>query len=294
MPARDAIPTALSFGCDDDAVIDLSRLVSDTTAEWHLVVDGAAIHGTGSVAVPVRTSDGVPAVLKIAPPTTVPTLEHLALRRWGGNGAVQLMRADPHKGALLLERLQDRNLDELWDVEACEVVASLYGRLHVSTMPQLPDLSDVVAGWTADLGALPRSAPIPRRLVEQAIALGRDFGSDAASSATLVHGDLHYGTVLAADREPWLSISPKPMNGDPNFEVAPMLWNRWAELAGDTRGGIRRRFFALVDAAGLSDERARDWVVVRVVHEAMVGLTAPQSDPAALTRCVAIAKAVQA
>ena len=123
--------------------------------------------------------------------------------------------------------------------------------------------------------------------------MGRDLSSDAASSATLVHGDLHYGSVLAADREPWLSISPKPINGDPHFEVAPMLWNRWDELAGDTRGGIRRRFFALVDAAGLSDDRARDWVVVRAVREAVVGLAAPQPDPAALTRCVAIAKAVQ-
>jgi streptomycin 6-kinase len=273
--------------------MDLPRLASDTAAEWDLVVEGSAIHGPRSVVVPVRTSDGVPAMLKIAAAATVPTREHLALRRWGGNGAAQLLRADPHRGALLLERLHDRDLTELWDIEACEVVASLYGRLHVPAMPQLPDLSDIVAGWTEDLDTLPRSAPIPRRLVEQAISLGRDLSSDAASGATLVHGDLHYGNVLAADREPWLSISPGPVNGDPHFEVAPMLWNRWDELAGDTRGGIRRRFFALVDAAALSDDRARDWVVVRAVHEARVGLSATQPDPAVLTRCVAIAKAVQ-
>ncbi|UNB55710.1 aminoglycoside phosphotransferase family protein [Mycolicibacterium sp. YH-1] len=274
-------------------MIDLPRLVSDTLEAWDLVVDGPVAHGHGSVTVPVHTSDRVPAVLKIALPATTPALEHLALRRWGGNGAVLLMRADPHRRAVLLERLHNRNLDDLWDIEACEVVASLYGRLHVPAMPQLPDLADMVASWTEDLSALPRSAPIPRRLVEQAIAHGRDFSSDGATSATLVHGDLHYANVLAADREPWLSISPSPINGDPHFEVAPMLWNRWDDLAGDTRGGIRRRFFAVVDAAGLDDERARDWVVVRAVREAMVGLTAVEPDPALVTRCVAIAKAVQ-
>jgi streptomycin 6-kinase len=293
VPDRKAIPAAHPRGCDDGAVIDLPKPVSDVIGEWDLVVDGPVVHGHASVAVPVLASNGVPAMLKFAVGATVPTLEHLALRRWGGDGAVQLMRADPHRGALLLELLHDRNLDELWDIEACQVIASLYGRLHVPAMPQLADLTDVVAGWTDDLDALPRGAPIPRRLVEQAISLGRDFSSDGASRATVVHGDLHYGNVLAADREPWLAISPNPINGDPHFEVAPILWNRWDELAGDTRGGIRQRFFAVVDAAGLSDERARDWVVVRAVHQAMAGLTATQPDPASLTRCVAIAKAVQ-
>ena len=57
------------------------------------------------------------------------------------------------------------------------------------------------------------------------------------------------------------------------------------ELAGDVRDGVRRRFHTLVDAAGLDEERARDWVVVRMVLNAMGGMDA--------TECVAIAKAVQ-
>ena len=117
-------------------------------------------------------------------------------------------------------------------------------------------------GGPPNSSALPRSAPLPRRLVEQAIALGRDFVADPASTGTLIHGDLHYENVLAADREPWLVIDPKPVNGDPHYEIAPMLWNRWDELAGDTRDGVRRRFHTLVDAAGLADDRARAWVVV--------------------------------
>ena len=54
---------------------------------------------------------------------------------------------------------------------------------------------------------------------------------DAATTGTLIHGDLHYENVMAADREPWLAIDPKPMSGDPHYEIAPMLWNRFEELA---------------------------------------------------------------
>ena len=68
-----------------------------------------------------------------------------------------------------------------------------------------------------------------------------------------------------------------------------MLWNRWDELIGNIRDGVRRRFYTLVDAAGLDEERARAWVVVRVIQEATRGL----ANPTGLTKYVALAKAVQ-
>jgi streptomycin 6-kinase len=65
------------------------------------------------------------------------------------------------------------------------------------------------------------------------------------------------------------------------------------------RHGIRRRFHALVDAAGLDEHRARDWVIVRMMFNAEWSL---RDDPGPvrtaqteqwLTVCIAIAKAVQ-
>ena len=115
----------------------------------------------------------------------------------------------------------------------------------------------------------------------------------------LIHTDLHYGNVLAhassdTGRAPWLAIDPKPVNGDPHYEIAPMLWNRFEELAGDVRHGVRRRFWTLVDAAGFDEDRARAWVVVRMVHNAMWAVQdGPQAEPAWLTTCIAVAKAVQ-
>jgi streptomycin 6-kinase len=78
-------------------------------------------------------------------------------------------------------------------------------------------------------------------------------------------------------------------NGDPHYDLAPMLWNRWDEFTGNIRDGVRRRFYTLVDAAGLDEDRARAWVVVRVIREA----TRELSKPAGLTKYVALAKAVQ-
>jgi len=95
--------------------------------------------------------------------------------------------------------------------------------------------------------------------MEQAILLGRDPVVDAAATRSVIHGDLHYENVLAADREPWLVIDPKPINGDPHYEVASMLWNRWGELAGNIRGGVRRRLQTVVSAADLNPDRARAW-----------------------------------
>jgi streptomycin 6-kinase len=280
----------------------LPRLTAEVLQEWQLVVDGSLMHGFCALVVPVRTAGKRPAVLKVAFPDEESEHEHLALQHWHGSGAVQLLRADPHRRAMLLERLHPEDLTDLWDLEACEIVAGLYPRLHVPAPPQLRSLTSYVGRWAADLDELPRSAPVPRRLVEQASALARDLCADEGSTGVMIHGDLHYENVLAGDREPWLVIDPKPMSGDPHYELAPMLWNRFEELAGcpgGIREGVRRRFHTLVDAAGLDEHRARDWVVVRMVHNALWGI---QDDPdmrrrastdAWLTMCVAIAKAVQ-
>jgi streptomycin 6-kinase len=276
-------------------VRQLPRLTSTLLDEWGLTVDGEPTTGFTALVVPVVTEAGERAVLKLLYPGEEEEHEHLALQRWGGDGAVRLLRADPARRSMLLERLHRRDLTEVPVLEAIEIVAGLYPRLHVPAPPQLRPQMLYVERWTDNLARLPRSAPIPHRLVEQAVSLGRDLIADPASVGTMIHGDLHYENVLAGDRAPWLVIDPKPTSGDPHYEVAPLLWNRWDELHDNVRDGVRRRFHTTVDAADLDEDRARDWVVVRMIHNAMWEIEdhpeAPDDDY--LTRCVAIAKAVQ-
>ncbi|WP_323791726.1 aminoglycoside phosphotransferase family protein [Nocardioides sp.] len=286
---------------------ELSRLVRELCDEWDLTPDGAELRGHTAVVVPVVAEQG-PAALKIGLAHDEETEhEHLALQHWRGRGAVRLLRADPGRSALLLERLGPQDLTDHWDVEACEVVGGLYDALHVPALPQLRTLTSYVARWTDRLAALPRSAPLPRRLVEQAVSLGRGLVTAPASNGTMIHGDLHYENVLASTREEgpdWLAIDPKPVSGDPHYEVAPLLWNRWDELSGpgsvqSVRDGVRARFHATIDAAGLDEDRARDWVVVRMLLNALWEIEehpadgASRPDGAWLTRCLTVAKAVQ-
>src|SRR5688500_9109279 len=100
----------------------LAATVRGVLEEWQLSVDGPLDHGFCSLVAPVRTPAGRPGVLKVGYPDRESEHEPLALQHWRGNGAVQLLRADPHRRALLLERLHDETLSQLWDLEACEVV----------------------------------------------------------------------------------------------------------------------------------------------------------------------------
>jgi streptomycin 6-kinase len=268
------------------------RQVSELLTEWELRVDGAPMYGHTALVVPVLAG-GLRAVLKVAWPDDEGQHETLGLQHWHGNGAVQLIRADPRRNAMLLERLHPTDLTEVPVAEACEIVAGLYGRLHVPAPPPLLTLSSYIRRWTDDLERLPRSAPLPRRIVEQAVHLGRELVADPATDGVMIHGDLHYENVLAGDREPWLAIDPKPMSGDPHYEIAPLLWNRWDEIVatGDVREAVRRRFHTVVDVAELDEARARDWVVVREAHNAMWAIE--EGEPDRVTTAIAVIKAVQ-
>ncbi|HET7328109.1 MAG TPA: aminoglycoside phosphotransferase family protein [Nocardioidaceae bacterium] len=279
----------------------LPQLVAALVEEWELRYDGPPRHGFASLVVPVQTPDR-PAALKVTFDGDDESVhEGLALQHWGGRGAVQLLRADPHRRALLLERLHTEDLSGVWDIDACEIVAGAYARIHVPAVPQLRPLTSYLDSWNDGLANLPRDAPLPRRLVEHAVSLARSFSTDAASTGTLIHGDLHYANMLAADREPWLVVDPKPMSGDAHYEVAPLLWNRWEEMTHNVRDAIRRRFHTVVDTAGLDEDRARDWVVVRSLHNAFwtVDDARRLHEPIGaqgrewITRMIAVAKSVQ-
>lgn len=281
------------------------RMLGELVEEWGLSLEGKPWSVTRSVVVPVRTADGERAILKVGVPPTR-THEHVALQHWHGHGAVRLLRADPGRRALLLERLEGVDLTDAWDLEACEVVAGLYAALHVPPLPQLRTQASYVEPWAEALRGDLATVPVPRRLVEQALHLAQDLCAEPATA--VVHGDLHYAHVLRGRRDGedvWLAIDPEPTNGDPHSELEPMLRDRFDDYsapgASSVRDGIRRRFHTLVDAAGLEEDRARDWVVVRSVLNAhgvhgdavRAGRSLTADERNHLTSCIAVAKAVQ-
>ncbi|TCJ28081.1 aminoglycoside phosphotransferase family protein [Nocardioides jejuensis] len=271
----------------------LPKVVADLLDEWELKTGGEPMPAQAAVVVPVRMADRTAAVLKVSPQH--PHVEHeaLALQHWHGRGAVRLLKADPHRRATLLERLAPSSLDSLPGLDACDAVAELYGRLHVPAPPQLTLLSAITAGWATQLASA-RGLPMPPRLVAEAASLARDLARDEATDGVLVHSDLHAGNVLEDNDGDWRAISPKPLSGDPHFELAPMLWHRADVRAPGFRADLRDRFFALVDGAGLDEDRAKAWVVVRVLARINAGVAAdPAPDRDWVTSLLSVAKAIR-
>ena len=79
------------------------------------------------------------------------------------------------------------------------------------------------------------------------------------SRATLVHGDFHHHNILRSARGP-LAIDPKPMLGEPEYDVPSFLWN---PLPYRMRLDVTERRLAAFAAAGLDEERMRTWTVIR-------------------------------
>jgi len=276
----------------DDWLLRLPGVVAESLGEWDLTLDGDPMHGECALVLPVGRSDASAAVLKVTWPHREAEHEHLALQHWAGRGAVRLLAANPARWTMLLERLHgDRDLRDVPIDEACQVIGGLLGQLDRKAPPQLSRLSADAAAIMGLLGSAPPA--IPRRFVEQARALLSDFLTDDDIDARMVHTDLHYSNVLAADREPWLAIDPKPLAADPAFAVAPALWNRWAEAtsSGDVRRHVRRRLSIICESAGVDEDRARAWSIVREVQMAL--WAADGQDVDGLTKAIAIIKAMQ-
>lgn len=154
-----------ALGADWQDWLDrLPRLRDDLLEDWGLRPDGSPRHGYCSLVVPVLTEAGERSVLKLTfDGDDESEHEALALRHWDGRGAVRMLRADPARRALLLERLHATDLGDTWDIEACEVVAGLWSSLHLPALPQLRPVTSYVERWVDALRRLPvkRAGPAP-------------------------------------------------------------------------------------------------------------------------------------
>ncbi|HZS29024.1 MAG TPA: aminoglycoside phosphotransferase family protein [Candidatus Angelobacter sp.] len=73
-----------------------------------------------------------------------------------------------------------------------------------------------------------------------------------------MHQDLHGDNVLRATREPRLVIDPKPLIGEREFSLAPII--RDYDF-GHSRADVISRLDRLTSALNLNRERARLWAL---------------------------------
>lgn len=242
----------------------LPRLLDDLTAQWGLVPKGAAFPGGNvSYVVPVsRGNEGL--VLKVQWPHDECAHEAEALRTWDGDGALRLVEHDAGKHALLLEECRPGTyLADAGLADPLGVFIDLLPRLWKPAKEPFRALSDEAAQWAAGLPRRWENAgrPCEGRLIDTALAHIEAL-RETQGEQVLVHQDLHGHNVLAAAREPWLAIDPKPLRGERAFALAPIL--RSPEL-GHSAEAIRLRLDRLCGALGLDRDRALGWAVAQTM-----------------------------
>lgn len=259
----------------------LPQLVADCLDRWALRPDGPPTCGAVALVLPVLLADGTAAVLKLQPIDEETAGEPIALRAWDGDGAVRLFRHDPRSGSMLLERLNaSRSLAAVHDdLAALQILSELLARLSAVAAPRgIRRLADVAA---AMLDRVPHALtllpdPSVRRLMESCARAVKELLPEAGHQ--LLHWDLHYDNVLGMlpgghpdGREPWLAIDPKPLAGDPGFELLPALHNRWDDVVatGNVPRSIRMRFDLMTEVVGLDRQRAAGWTLGRVLQNAL-------------------------
>ncbi len=249
---------------------DLPQQIASVAQEWGLHV-GPPFDKDGAVSwvAPVELSSGAEAVLKMTLPHDEARFEAHALRFLDGLSTVRLLDACEDGFTLLLERCRPGT--ELWslgEMEGNAVASRMLPHLWRNPEPDAPfgSLADSVARWWHDLPRITARRTYDEDIVAEAIARGRELVA-SQPQRVLLHGDFHPGNVLAAEREPWLCIDPKPLIGEPAYDLAQWLFNR-ARFVPQSDEGVailRRQIERFAVDLGLNPARIASWAFVKAL-----------------------------
>jgi streptomycin 6-kinase len=229
----------------------IGRIAREVAADWGLVLGPPFQLSNYSYVAPT----GPDAVLKIGWQDDEESVHEAdALELWDGNGAVRLLRVDRSRRALLVERVcPGSDLADLAGVVTTTIAVDVACRLWRPAADPFAWIGDHVPRWLAE--ATPGSLA-GRRLLGR----GRElFGRLDVGGGTLVHGDFHHHNILNAGSR-YVAIDPKPMLGEPEFDVPPFLWNPLGSRM--TQEETERRLAAFAEA-GLDETRMRAWALIR-------------------------------
>ena len=242
----------------------LPAMIATLQRRWSLSLGTPFDNGMCAWVAPATTRDGTAAVLKIGIPHMEANDEIAALRFWAGDPTARLIDADEAYNAMLLEQcIPGHSLHVLAEPEQDAVIARLLKRLWRRPPAQHPfrGLSVMTRHWI-DSSRVDAHRWPDAGLVREGLRLMEELARTTPNDVLLAT-DLHAGNVLAAAREPWLVIDPKPFLGDPAYDATQHLLNCPERLALDPMGLVRR-FSDLLD---VEYERVKLWMFARIVAE---------------------------
>ncbi len=252
----------------------LPSILEECARRWSLTIGPAFEPLSYNFVAPALRSDGKAVVLKVGFPNPELNTEIEALRLFDGRGSVLLLDADAQKGLLLLERLAPgRHLSTVADDRRATTIAAQL-MLQLWRPPPPRHTFPTIEKWAAGLKRLRSTfdggcGPFSRILVETAEALFLELIA-SSQQPVLLHGDLHHGNILSAERQPWLALDPKGVIGEAAYEVGSLLRNPMPQLLHEPHPGrlLARRADQLAEELGFERERLVNWGLAQAVLSA--------------------------
>lgn len=274
----------------------LPDLVAAVCDRWSLTLATPYPGGSCAWVAPATRVDGTRAVVKLSWPHREAAGEAAALYAWAGHRAVRLLAHDPDRHALLLEHA-DGGTDlgttgDLTTEQRLHAGADILHDLWATTTDSLDiEPLSAVTNWWADALDERRDrlhAGHDPGLLEHGSRLLRDLPATATASV-LLHGDFNPGNILAARRWRWLAIDPKPMIGDPAFDLVPLI-DQIDDPYQHPPPVLRNRTALIADRLNLDPDRILAWALVRHIEYAMC--CANDGDHALAAEAIANARTV--
>ncbi|TQN27671.1 streptomycin 6-kinase [Haloactinospora alba] len=256
---------------------ELESTVLGLRDRWGLRLGRPFQGGSCSWVAPVATASGRRAVLKVAYPHREGRGEARALRFWGGDGAVRLYESAEDGFAMLMEACEpggrmseaEGSPEELLAAGA-HTLSGLWKHDPGGSLG-MEFLADVTVEWAAATrGYMEYHRPgFDPYLVEAGAALLETLPA-TSERAAVVHGDANPGNILEAGGGQWLAIDPKPMVGDPAYDLWPLVMQVEPPLDhSDPHRVLRHRFGLASGILGEPEERLVAWAFARAVESSL-------------------------
>ncbi|WP_342219568.1 aminoglycoside phosphotransferase family protein [Rickettsiella endosymbiont of Miltochrista miniata] len=240
----------------------LPSFISSYEKKWQFILEDFFNNASFNVGAAVTLTNGSPAVLKCSIPSKEFTNEIAALQHFSGIGAVKILRSDHHTGIMLLEKLTPGTFLEESSSEMQNTLISveLMNKLHKTIQEQEIPLFPSLANWFQGFDRLYQyfqgeTGPFPKKLIDRAQAINKELLA-SMGPLVLLHGDLHYANILLSDKHGWLSIDPKGVIGEREYEIP---FPRISEAGNVNKISIKRRLDQFIEVSGFDRQRILGW-----------------------------------
>lgn len=248
----------------------LPKIIAEIERDWSLVVRSPYKNLSYHFVAPCELKDGGEAVLKIGYPEEYSPIfnEVEALRIYDGRGAVEFLKLDCNRLALLIEKLNPgETLKNVFAGNEDAVVDTAVDILRkIKRKPpenhNLVFLKDWFAGFEKA-----KKTDFPAAALEKAQSFYKEL---SVAESFLIHGDFHHENILSAEREKFLVIDPKGIIGQIGYEISVFLNNHvwWLEKDVDLSEKLDYAISKFSEAFEISVLDLRKWAYAQGVLSA--------------------------